>query len=100
MEGRTSSVQDGFMEHEGFDRQTLRELADGGNEQALDRLAELADQRDDVDELSELLDEGSMHAGLLLARRAVTARNVRELQRIADAGYEPARRELDGLLDT
>lgn len=87
------------MVQDSFDRQTLRELADEGNEKALDRLADLADQRDDVDELSELLDEGCMHAGLLLTQRAVASRNVLELQRIADAGYEPARRQLDGLLD-
>ena len=46
-----------------FDRETLRALADEGNEKALDRLADLADERGDLDELSELLDEGSEHAG-------------------------------------
>lgn len=87
------------MVQESFDRETLRELADEGNEKAWDRLADLADQRDDVIELSDLLDEGCMHAGLLLTRRAVATRDVLELQRIADAGYEPARRELDALLE-
>ena len=80
------------------DRETLRALADEGNEAALDRLADLADERGDVDELGDLLDEGSMHAGRLLTRRAVAAGHLLELQRIADAGYEPAAAELDRLL--
>ncbi|MFI6321459.1 hypothetical protein ACIBG8_28245 [Nonomuraea sp. NPDC050556] len=80
---------------ENFDRQTLRDLADEGNETALDRLADLAD----AEELSELLDEGSMRAGFLLTQRAVAARDLRELQRIADAGYEPASLELEKLLN-
>ena len=33
-------------------------------------------------ELSELLDEGSMHAGFLLTRRAAATGDLRELQRI------------------
>ncbi|MHB1434077.1 MAG: hypothetical protein ACYCVZ_18425 [Streptosporangiaceae bacterium] len=43
------------MVNRNFDRATLRELADEGNETALDRLADLADARGDIDELSELL---------------------------------------------
>jgi hypothetical protein len=69
-----------------------------GNETALDRLADLADERGDHHELSDLLDEGSMHAGQLLTRRAVAAGDLIELQRIADAGYEHAATELDRLL--
>ncbi|MFD4370927.1 hypothetical protein [Streptomyces sp. NPDC058486] len=80
------------------DRETLRELADAGNEKALDRLADLADASGDVDALSGLLDEGSSRAGFLLTRRAVAARDPRELQRIADAGYEEAEAEVDRLL--
>ncbi|MFF3128319.1 hypothetical protein ACFVRD_39955 [Streptomyces sp. NPDC057908] len=38
------------------DRETLRELADEGNETALDRLADLADAAGDLTELSELLE--------------------------------------------
>ena len=34
------------------DRETLRALADEGNEKALDRLADLADARGDLEELS------------------------------------------------
>ncbi|MFD6984862.1 hypothetical protein ACFWAX_29760, partial [Streptomyces sp. NPDC059956] len=51
-----------------FDRDTLRELADEGNEAAAERLADLADAAGDLGELSELLDEGCMHAGFLLTR--------------------------------
>jgi hypothetical protein len=80
------------------DRDTLRALADEGNELALDRLADLADQRGDLGELSALLDEGCMRAGQLLTARAVTKGDLRELQRISDAGYDEASRELDRLL--
>ena len=81
-----------------FDRDILRELADEGNERALDRLADLADARGDLAELSDLLDEGCMHAGRLLTRRAVKAGDLRELQRLSDAGYGKAGAELDRLL--
>ena len=75
-----------------FDRDTLRALADEGNELALDRLADLADARGDPGELNELLDEGSSRAGHLLTRRAVKAGDLRELQRLADAGCDEAGR--------
>jgi hypothetical protein len=58
----------------------------------------LADAAGDPRELSELLDEGSMHAGLLLTRRAAATGDLRELQRISDAGYDEADNELDLLL--
>jgi hypothetical protein len=48
--------------------------------------------------LSELLDEGCERAGALLTRRAVAAGDLLELQRIADAGHEPAGDELERLL--
>ncbi|MFJ6635198.1 hypothetical protein ACIQMR_27915 [Streptomyces sp. NPDC091376] len=80
------------------DRETLRELADEGNEAALDRLADLVDEADDVEELSGLLDEGSMRAGFLLTRRAIATGDLRALQRIADAGYDEAGDELNRLL--
>lgn len=83
-----------------FDRETLRALADEGNEKALDRLADLADERGDLAELSELLDEGCEHAGTLVTRRAVAAGDLRELQRLSDAGSDEATEELDRLLDT
>ncbi|WP_435532573.1 hypothetical protein [Streptomyces violaceusniger] len=87
-----------LMTHLNVDRESLRELADQGNETALDRLADLAEAAGDLDELSELLDEGSMHAGFLLTRRAAAAADLPELQRIADAGYDEAGNELDRLL--
>ena len=71
-----------------LDRETLRALADEGNEKALDRLADLADVRGDLEELSDLLDEGSEHAGDLLTRRAVDAHDL----------LDEAGRELDRLL--
>ena len=80
------------------DRDTLRALADEGNERALDRLADLADQRGDLEELNDLLDEGCMRAGQLLTARAVTKGDLLELQRISDAGYDDAGNELDRLL--
>ncbi|MEU7392675.1 hypothetical protein [Streptomyces tanashiensis] len=86
------------MTNKNIDRETLRALADEGNETALDRLADLADADGDLEELRELLDEGSMRAGLLLTRRAVAAGDPRELQRISDAGYDDAGYELDRLL--
>jgi len=89
----------GCMTNFDADRDTLRALADEGNEKALDRLADLADERGDVAELSELLDEGCLRAGQLLTRRALAAGDLLELQRISDAGYEPAGDELDRLLD-
>lgn len=79
-------------------RETLRALADEGNETALDRLADLADGRSDVGELGELLDEGCMRAGRLLTRRAVAAGDLLELQRIPDAGDGEAGAELERLL--
>ncbi|MER5760592.1 hypothetical protein [Streptomyces sp. NPDC002082] len=86
------------MTNMNIDRETLRELADEGNETALDRLADIADAAGDLGELSELLDEGCMHAGFLLTRRAVVSGDLRELQRISDAGYDEAGNELDRLL--
>jgi hypothetical protein len=81
------------------DRETLRALADEGNEKALNRLADLADERGDLDELNELLDEGCLRAGPLLTIRAVAAGDLRELQRLSDAGCDEAGHELDRLLD-
>ncbi|MFD7341432.1 hypothetical protein ACFV98_36465 [Streptomyces violascens] len=39
-----------------------------------------------------------MHAGFLLTRRAAATGDLREPQRIADAGYDEAGNELDRLL--
>ena len=80
------------------ERDTLRALADEGNELALDRLADLADHDNNLEELSALLDEGSMRAGRRLTDRAVAKRDLLELQRISDAGYDAATVELNALL--
>ena len=80
------------------DRETLRALADEGNELALDRLADLADARGDLGELSELLDEGCARAGHLLTRRALEKGDLLELQRLSDADAEEAGDELRRLL--
>jgi hypothetical protein len=48
--------------------------------------------------LSELLDEGCERAGEHLTRRAVAAKDLLELQRISDAGYEEAAEALNHLL--
>lgn len=80
------------------DHDVLRDLADAGNEAALDRLADLAHGRDDVGELDELLGEGCELAGRHLAGRAVAARDLRELQRLADEGVEQAEEALHHLL--
>jgi hypothetical protein len=50
-----------FMANITPDRQTLRALADEGNETALERLADLVDVRD-LDEPHNSLDEGSQRA--------------------------------------
>lgn len=81
-----------------FDRETLRALADEGNEKALDRLADLADERGDLDELSELLDEGSGVRRRTADPAGGGAQDLRELQRLSDAGSDEAGVELDRLL--
>lgn len=80
------------------DRDTLRALADEGNDLALDRLADLAEQRGDLEELNELLDEGCLRAGHLLIARALTTGDLLELQRLSDAGCDEAGSELKRLL--
>jgi phage tail tape-measure protein len=80
------------------DREALRDLADAGNEAALDRLADLAEARDDLEELNELLDEGCERAGRYLADRAAARRDLRELQRLAEAGIDFAQARLDQFL--
>jgi hypothetical protein len=44
------------------DLSVLRRLADAGNEEAADRLAELAAERRDIEELQRLADEGNEKA--------------------------------------
>ena len=80
------------------DHDELRDLADSGNEAALDRLADLAAERGVMDELNELLGEGCELAGEHLTARAVASRDLRELQRLADEGIEEAGKALEQFL--
>ena len=50
---------DTFTQVTEFDRSVLRRLADDGNEEAADRLAELAAERGDLEELRRLVDDGT-----------------------------------------
>ena len=52
------------------DRSLLRRLADDGNEEAADRLAELAADRGDLEELRRLVDDGNEEAADRLAELA------------------------------
>ena len=56
------------------DRSVLRRLADDGNEEAADRLAELAAERGDLEELQRLSNEGNESAESLLSE---LIRNIR-----------------------
>ena len=85
------------MENYEPDRETLRALADDGNEKALGQRAELANADADVEGLWDLLNEGSLRAGHLLTVRAVAVADLLELQRICDAGYAKAGAELNRL---
>jgi hypothetical protein len=70
-------------------------VSDEGNQTALERLADLADARGDLD---ELLDDGSSRAGHLLTRRALNVGDLLEPQRLSDAGCDEAGNELERLL--
>jgi hypothetical protein len=63
-----------------------------------ERLADLAHGRDDVGELNAMLGEDSERAGDHLATRAIAARDLPELQRLADEGIGTAEEALEGLL--
>lgn len=86
------------MNDRSIDEETLRELAEEGNESAQKRLADIYESRGDVEALSELLDEGSEYAGLLLTKRAAANHDVHELQRLADAGSPDALEALEQIL--
>lgn len=79
------------------DYETVRALADAGDPEATDWLADIADRHGDLEGLYELLEEGCGRAGEHLVRRAVAAGDIAELRRISAAGYDPARRELERL---
>jgi hypothetical protein len=80
------------------DRSLLRRLADDGNEEAADRLAELAADRGDLEELRRLVDEGNENAADRLAELAADRGDLEELQRLSDEGSEKAQGLLSELI--
>ena len=72
------------------DRSVLRRLADDGNEEAADRLAELAAERGDLEELRRLVDDGNENAADRLAELAAERGDLEQLQRLVDDGNENA----------
>jgi hypothetical protein len=62
--GSTLGYPDGMSES---DLSVLRRLADNGNDEAADRLTELAAARGDIEELQRLADEGNDKAAGLLS---------------------------------
>ena len=80
------------------DRSVLRRLADDGNEEAADRLAELAAARGDLEELRRLVDDGNENAADRLAELAAERGDLEELQRLVDEGNESAESLLSELI--
>ena len=76
------------------DLSVLRRLADDGNEEAADRLAELAAERGDIAELQHLVDYGNEKAADRLAELAAERGDLEELQRLVDEGNEKAAERL------
>jgi hypothetical protein len=74
----------------GTDLVTLRRLAEDGNEEAADRLAVLAAERGDIDELNHLVDAGNEEAADGLARLAAGRGDIDTLKRLVDEGSEVA----------
>jgi hypothetical protein len=80
------------------DRSVLRRLADDGNEEAADRLAELAAKRGDLEELRRLVDDGNDNAADRLAELAAERGDLEQLQRLVDEGNESAESLLSELI--
>ena len=80
------------------DLEELRRLVDSGNENAADRLAELAAERGDLEELRRLVDEGNENAAERLTELAAERGDLEELQRLSDEGYENAADRLSELI--
>jgi hypothetical protein len=72
------------------DRSLLRRLADDGNQEAADRLAELAADRGDLEELRRLVDDGNEQAADRLAELAADRGDLEKLRRLVDDGNENA----------
>jgi len=73
------------------DRSVLRRLADDGNEEAADRLAELAAERGDLEELRRLVDDGNENAADRLAELAAERGDLEELRRLVATGTRTLR---------
>jgi predicted nuclease with TOPRIM domain len=80
------------------DWSVLRRLADDGNEEAADRLTELAAERGDLDELRRLVDNGNENAADRLTELAAERGDLDELQRLSDQGNENAADRLTELI--
>jgi hypothetical protein len=79
------------------DRSVLRRLADDGNEDATDRLAELAAERGDLKELRRLVDSGNENAADRPTELAAERGDLEELRRLVDEGNENAAERLTEL---
>ncbi|SDO18515.1 hypothetical protein SAMN04515671_0072 [Nakamurella panacisegetis] len=80
------------------DRETLKYLAAMGNDDALDRLADLAYEEQDSAGLLDLWGEGYERAGELLTGLAVAARDLIQLQELGDAGVPEAQEAVSAFL--
>jgi hypothetical protein len=80
------------------DREALQHLAAMGNDDATDRLADLAYEQRDIGELSMMLDDGYERAGELMTQLAVADRDLIRLQELSDAGVAEAQEALGVLL--
>jgi hypothetical protein len=80
------------------DLEELRRLVDDGNENAADRLAELAAERGDLEQLRRLVDDGNENAADRLAELAAERGDLEQLQRLVDEGNESAESLLSELI--
>jgi hypothetical protein len=76
------------------DLSDLRQRAENGDEEAVDRLVELATERSDMDELRHLADRGNATATDQLIELATERGDMDELRRLADKGNTTAAQQL------
>jgi hypothetical protein len=72
------------------DLSVLRERADGGDEDAVEQLIELAAEQGNLEELRRLADQGNTTASDQLIELAAEQGNLEELRRLADQGNTTA----------
>lgn len=70
--------------------QELRRRADGGDQDAVDQLVELAGEAGDMDELRRLAEAGSSDAVDVLVELAGEREDFDELRRLAELGVGPS----------